>query len=125
MEHGVASLKKIDYELKGSLELALYCDYFLRLVENEEEIESNETKQIGFSSETKAKIKSEYPLLIVKQLLNAIKLNSYDARQRFPRLLQIVELYSDQTIDAFIESVFSYFLSINITNLVKHDIFSL
>jgi DNA-dependent protein kinase catalytic subunit len=105
MKHGVDSLKKIDHELKGSLELALYCDYFLRKVENEE-IDNDELKQIGFSSISKDSIKSEYPLMVVKQLLNAIKLNSCEARLRFPRLLQIVELYTDQTIEAFIESVF-------------------
>ena len=104
MKHGVDSLKKIDHELKGSLELALYCDYFLRLVENED-TDNDETKQAGFSSATIDSIKSEYPLLVVKQLLNAIKLNSYEARQRFPRLLQIVEVYSDQTIETFVESV--------------------
>ncbi len=49
-------------------------------------------------------IKSEFPLIVVEQLLNAMKLNSYEARQRFPRLLQIVELYNSQTIDAFINS---------------------
>ena len=49
-------------------------------------------------------IKNEFPLTVVEQLLNAIRLNSYEARQRFPRLLQIVELYSDQTIETFIKS---------------------
>lgn len=34
MSHGVGHLMKIKHELKGSLELATYCDYFLRLVEN-------------------------------------------------------------------------------------------
>ena len=35
MNHGVRNLSKIKHELKGSLELSSYCDYFLRLVENE------------------------------------------------------------------------------------------
>lgn len=50
-------------------------------------------------------IKEEFPQIVVKQLLNAIRFNSYEARQRFPRLLQIVELYNDQTLKIFIESV--------------------
>ncbi len=51
-------------------------------------------------------IKSEYPQIVVEQLLYAMKLNSYEARQRFPRLLQMVEMYSQQTIDNFINSTF-------------------
>jgi len=97
MKKGVESLTEIEHELKGSLELALYCDYFLRLVENEEN-----TQKILL---TETYIKTDYPAMIVKQLLNSIRLNSYEARQRFPRLLQIVELYTNQTIDIFIKSV--------------------
>jgi DNA-dependent protein kinase catalytic subunit len=41
---------------------------------------------------------------VVEQLLNAIKLSSYEARQRFPRLLQIVALYTAQTADAFVDA---------------------
>lgn len=97
LNHGIDSLSKID----GSLELALYCDYFLRQVENEEN-----SKQDTFALNQIELIKSEYPTMVVKQLLNAIRLNSYEARQRFPRLLQIVELYSSQTLlDTFIKSV--------------------
>lgn len=32
-----------------------------------------------------------------------MRLDSYEARQRFPRLLQIVEAYSHQTLDSFVE----------------------
>lgn len=101
MKKGIESLTEIDHELKGSLELALYCDYFLRLVENEE------TTQKVLLTETY--IKNEYPAMIVKHLLNSIRLNSYEARQRFPRLLKIVELYTNQTIDVFIKSVCYFF----------------
>lgn len=34
MKHGVASLTKIDESIKGCLELATYCDYYLRIAEN-------------------------------------------------------------------------------------------
>lgn len=37
MKHGVSHLMKIKNELKGSLEMASYCDYFLRLIENDGE----------------------------------------------------------------------------------------
>lgn len=35
MKHGVRNLSKIKNELRGSLELSSYCDYFLRLIEND------------------------------------------------------------------------------------------
>lgn len=35
MKNGVNHLMKIKNELKGSLELSSYCDYFLRLIEND------------------------------------------------------------------------------------------
>ncbi len=50
-------------------------------------------------------IKSEYPSFIVNNLLNAIRFNSYEARQRFPRLLQIVEVYSEKTLQIFVDQV--------------------
>ena len=107
LKHGVDSLSKLDEE-KSSLDLALYCDYWLRQVENEQfnldEEKSNESEN-KFSLKQIELINLEYPKVIVKQLLNAIKYNSYEARQRFPRLLQIVELYTENTLDTFIKSV--------------------
>ncbi len=38
-------------------------------------------------------IKNEFPRVVIKQLLSAIRFGSTEARQRFPRLLQIVSLY--------------------------------
>lgn len=38
-------------------------------------------------------IRADFPAIVIEQLLNAIRLGSYEARQRFPRLLQIVSLY--------------------------------
>ena len=34
MKHGLECLTKSENDAKGSLELSLYCDYFLRLLEN-------------------------------------------------------------------------------------------
>ena len=104
ISHGVKNLSKLSNDLKGSLELATYCDHFLRQVENEDE----ETAGLSDSQSPNFKlgqielIKREFPDVIVKELLNAIKLDSYEARRRFPRLLQIVELYKHQTLDSFI-----------------------
>jgi hypothetical protein len=49
-------------------------------------------------------IKEDYPKVIIQQLLNAIRLESYEARQRFPRLLQIIELYPE-SVKLFIQEV--------------------
>lgn len=35
MKHGLKNLLDTKHELKGSLELSSYCDYFLRLIEND------------------------------------------------------------------------------------------
>lgn len=52
-----------------------------------------------------ATIRCEYPSIVIEQLLNAIRLSSPEARQRFPRLLQIVSLYNSggELIEKFIE----------------------
>lgn len=34
LEHGRSALGQVGHEVKGALELASYCDYFLRLIEN-------------------------------------------------------------------------------------------
>lgn len=47
-------------------------------------------------------IKSEFPVIVTEQLFNSIRLNSLEARTRFPRLLQIIELYPDECLDKFI-----------------------
>lgn len=49
-------------------------------------------------------VMNEFPIIVVEQLLNAIRFNSYEARMRFPRLLQIVEMYKSKVIDKFIDS---------------------
>ncbi|XP_053414339.1 DNA-dependent protein kinase catalytic subunit [Nycticebus coucang] len=40
----------------------------------------------------------EYPALVVKKMLKALKLNSNEARLKFPRLLQIIEQYPEETL---------------------------
>lgn len=48
-------------------------------------------------------IKGEFPQIVIEQLLNAMRLNSPEARKRFPRLLQIVEQYKGQTLACFVK----------------------
>uniref|UniRef100_F7DR67 DNA-dependent protein kinase catalytic subunit n=1 Tax=Monodelphis domestica TaxID=13616 RepID=F7DR67_MONDO len=40
-----------------------------------------------------------YPALVVDKMLKALKLNSKEARLKFPRLLQILERYPEETLD--------------------------
>lgn len=51
-------------------------------------------------------IRSEFPSIVIEQLLNAIRLNSYEARQRFPRLLQILSLYNGNRSDVSLVDLF-------------------
>lgn len=45
------------------------------------------------------------PAHVVKMMLKALKLNSEEARLKFPRLLQLVELYSAETLDLMAKEV--------------------
>lgn len=57
----------------------------------------------GISSLSKnGSIKEEFPRIIVKNLLTAIRFGSYEAQQRFPRLLQIVSAYPELTLQVFV-----------------------
>lgn len=89
--------------------------YFFYLIERDE---------TNFILSDATFIKDEYPVFVVKQLLNAIKFGSYEARERFPRLLQIVELYSNTVLKTFIEEVNSFIILSNIIiALLKNEYF--
>lgn len=45
------------------------------------------------------------PAHVVKMMLKALKLNSEEARLKFPRLLQLVELYTAETMDLMAKEV--------------------
>ena len=47
---------------------------------------------------------SEYAHTIIRYMLKAMTLDSKDARQRFPRLLQIISKYPE-TRDTFVKKV--------------------
>lgn len=53
---------------------------------------------------TSPKVQS-LPAHVVKMMLKALKLNSEEARLKFPRLLQLVELYSAETLDLMAKEV--------------------
>lgn len=61
----------------------------------------SETESLHLSKESQ----KNFPETITVCLLNAMKLDSMEARQRFPRLLQLVERYPDIR-STFVEKVF-------------------
>ncbi|KAM7370115.1 hypothetical protein PAMP_011395 [Pampus punctatissimus] len=67
--------------------LANFCDKRLR-----EEEEQNDTKN-QFPDVL------ALPVYVVESMLKALKMNSEEARLKFPRLLQIIELYPSETLD--------------------------
>nr|XP_006812077.1 PREDICTED: DNA-dependent protein kinase catalytic subunit-like [Saccoglossus kowalevskii] len=85
----------IDMDREGVIDayvsMATFCDKMLK------QQEQNEDGAVSRSSKSPS-----FPRSVVFHLLKALKLNSVEAIQRFPRLLQIVETYTD-TMDTFVE----------------------
>ncbi|XP_008051625.2 DNA-dependent protein kinase catalytic subunit [Carlito syrichta] len=79
-DHGPA-VRVID----AYMTLADFCDQQLRKEE--------ENASVADSVEMQA-----YPALVVEKMLKALKLNSNKARLKFPRLLQIIERYPEETL---------------------------
>ncbi|XP_035828316.1 DNA-dependent protein kinase catalytic subunit [Aplysia californica] len=75
---------------EANLELAKFCDKYLRLLEDDELPARCDT--------------SQFPRTVVLCLLRAIKGGQLEARERFPRLLQLPELYPD-VVDVFNKKV--------------------
>ncbi|XP_049710414.1 DNA-dependent protein kinase catalytic subunit isoform X1 [Elephas maximus indicus] len=48
-----------------------------------------------------------YPALVVEKMLKALKLNSTEARLKFPRLLQIIEQYPEETLSLMTKEISS------------------
>lgn len=46
-----------------------------------------------------------YPALVVDKMLKALKLHSNEARLKFPRLLQIIEQYPEETLSLMTQEV--------------------
>ena len=59
-----------------------------------------------------------FPETIMVCLLNAMKLDSMEARQRFPRLLQLVEMYPD-ICSTFVEKVNAHPIDVRSHKKVK------
>ncbi|XP_060788690.1 DNA-dependent protein kinase catalytic subunit-like isoform X1 [Neoarius graeffei] len=80
--------------VEAYMTLANFCDRRLREEEQREEMTSSPKMQ-------------SLPAHVVKMMLKALKLNSEEARLQFPRLLQLVELYSAETLDLMAKEVVS------------------
>uniref|UniRef100_A0A8C5JY83 DNA-dependent protein kinase catalytic subunit n=1 Tax=Jaculus jaculus TaxID=51337 RepID=A0A8C5JY83_JACJA len=48
-----------------------------------------------------------YPALVVEKMLRALKLNSSEARLKFPRLLQIIQQYPEETLNLMTKEISS------------------
>ncbi|KAM8966776.1 DNA-dependent protein kinase catalytic subunit [Pelodytes ibericus] len=83
-----------DGVVKSYMTLVDFCDSHLRKVE--------EKSSVLDTSECKC-----FPAIIVEKMIKALKLNSQDARLKFPRLLQIIELYPSETLDLMTREVCS------------------
>uniref|UniRef100_A0A8B9LWJ5 DNA-dependent protein kinase catalytic subunit n=1 Tax=Astyanax mexicanus TaxID=7994 RepID=A0A8B9LWJ5_ASTMX len=80
--------------VEAYMTLANFCDHRLREDEQKGEVSSSQQLQT-------------LPAHVVKMMLKALKLGSEEARLRFPRLLQLVELYSKETLDLMAREVVS------------------
>ncbi|XP_053349394.1 DNA-dependent protein kinase catalytic subunit [Clarias gariepinus] len=80
--------------VEAYMTLANFCDRRLREDEQGEEMSSSPRMQ-------------SLPAHVVKMMLKALKLNSEEARLKFPRLLQLVELYPAETLDLMAKEVVS------------------
>ncbi|XP_021104653.1 DNA-dependent protein kinase catalytic subunit isoform X3 [Heterocephalus glaber] len=79
-----------------------FCDEQLRKAEENTLGESKKKKTIINSAELQV-----YPALVVEKMLKALKLNSTDARLKFPRLLQIIEQYPEETLSLMTKEISS------------------
>ncbi|XP_033988441.1 DNA-dependent protein kinase catalytic subunit isoform X2 [Trematomus bernacchii] len=74
--------------------LANFCDKLLR----EEEQKDTESQFPDLLS---------LPVHVVESMMKALKMNSEEARLKFPRLLQIIELYPSETLDLITKEMMS------------------
>lgn len=77
--------------VEAYMTLANFCDRRLRESEQKEEAISPKLQSL--------------PGHVVKMMLKALKLSSEEARLRFPRLLQLVEVYPAETLDLMVREV--------------------
>lgn len=62
-----------------------------------------------------------YPALVVDKMLKALKLHSSEARLKFPRLLEIIEQYPEETLSLMTKEV-SIFILVKVNFAELKDI---
>ncbi|OCT76787.1 hypothetical protein XELAEV_18031990mg [Xenopus laevis] len=72
--------------IKAYMTLVDFCDSHLRKVEEESAVMDRADYQ-------------NFPEIMVEKMIKALKLNSSEARLKFPRMLQIIEQYPSETLD--------------------------
>ncbi|MEE6464048.1 hypothetical protein FKM82_006146 [Ascaphus truei] len=80
--------------INAYMTLVDFCDTHLRKKEEDSAVMDHSELQ-------------SFPEIIVEKMIKALKLNSKDARLKFPRLLQIIELYPSETLDLMAREVSS------------------
>ncbi|KAG5837285.1 hypothetical protein ANANG_G00237680 [Anguilla anguilla] len=80
--------------VEAYLALANFCDKKLR--EEEQNIHVSEFPEVN-----------TFPVILVEMLLKGLKMNSEGARLKFPRLLQIIELYPGDALNLMAKEVLS------------------
>ncbi|KAM9308363.1 DNA-dependent protein kinase catalytic subunit [Gastrophryne carolinensis] len=80
--------------IKAYMTLVDFCDAHLRKVENQ-------------TSVLNARDLKQFPEIVVDKMIKALKLESHEAQLKFPRLLQIIELYPSETLDLMTREVSS------------------
>uniref|UniRef100_F6UGH4 DNA-dependent protein kinase catalytic subunit n=1 Tax=Xenopus tropicalis TaxID=8364 RepID=F6UGH4_XENTR len=82
------STDKVDVRgiIKAYMTLVDFCDSHLRKVEEKSAVMDHADYQ-------------HFPEIMVEKMIKALKLNSSEARLKFPRMLQIIEQYPSETLD--------------------------
>ncbi|XP_062986775.1 DNA-dependent protein kinase catalytic subunit [Elgaria multicarinata webbii] len=97
-EEEVQSISSEHIDTKGVIDaymtLANFCDGHLR-------------KEEESSADINAVDLQAFPAIVVDKVIKALKLNSEEARLKFPRLLQIVERYPQETLDLMVQEISS------------------
>uniref|UniRef100_A0A8C6YCR5 DNA-dependent protein kinase catalytic subunit n=1 Tax=Naja naja TaxID=35670 RepID=A0A8C6YCR5_NAJNA len=97
-EEEVQSMSFDHIDISGIIDaymtLANFCDSHLRKEEQNSAVVNTEDLQI-------------FPAIVVEKVIKALKLNSNEARLKFPRLLQIVEKYPERILGLMAQEISS------------------
>uniref|UniRef100_A0A8C7C9I1 DNA-dependent protein kinase catalytic subunit n=1 Tax=Neovison vison TaxID=452646 RepID=A0A8C7C9I1_NEOVI len=94
--------------LMGQGPVASLTDAYMTLVDFcDQQLRKEEESASGGSQKEKSFKLQTYPAVVVDKMLKALKLHSSEDRLKFPRLLQIVELYPEETLSLMTKEISS------------------